>query len=196
MVRMADPSPYRVCFVCSGNICRSPMAEAVLRELAERAGIGSIEVDSAGTGDWHIGERADLRTLRALADAGYPPPAHRARQFDTRWFGRRDLVIALDAGHERTLRAWAPDATGRASVRLLRSFDPALGPEISGPEGDVPDPYYGDDSAFTEVLHQIEAACAGLVAQIRAGTAPRSAGLFAHLGDPQDVQDVEQPVAR
>jgi protein-tyrosine phosphatase len=170
---MAEVGPYRVCFVCSGNICRSPMAEAVMRDLADRAGLPQVVSDSAGTGEWHIGERADLRALRALADGGYPPLDHRARQFDASWFASRDLVIALDAGHARSLKAWAPDPESRSRVRLLRSFDPALGAAVTGTAGDVPDPYYDGDHAFTEVLHQIETACAGLLAQIHSGDAPR-----------------------
>jgi protein-tyrosine phosphatase len=174
MDRMAEVGPYRVCFVCSGNICRSPMAEAVMRELADRAGLTGVDADSAGTGDWHIGERADLRALRVLADEGYPPLEHGARQFDPRWFASRDLGSALDAGHARTLRAWAPDDESRSRVRLLRSFDSALGAEVSGPAGDVADPYYDDGGgAFTQVLHQIEIACAGLVSAVQSGTAPR-----------------------
>jgi protein-tyrosine phosphatase len=178
---MAEIGPYRVCFVCSGNICRSPMAEAVLRDLAERAGLPQVEADSAGTGDWHIGERADLRALRALADGGYPPLEHRARQFDAAWFATHDLVVALDAGHARMLQTWAPDAQSRARVRLLRSFDPAIGSTPSGRDADVADPYYDGDHAFTQVLQQIETACAGLLAQVRTGQAPRRAGALAEV---------------
>jgi len=157
--------PYRICLVCSGNICRSPMAEVVLRELASRQGLGdAVEIDSAGTGDWHVGERADLRALRVLAGAGYDGEAHRARRFDPGWFARRDLIIALDAGHERTLRAWAPDDAARAKVRLLRSFDPAA----NAPEFDVSDPYYDGESAFLTVLGQVEAAGEGLLDHVRA----------------------------
>ena len=79
--------PYRVCFVCTGNICRSPMAEVVFRALVERAGLADrIEVDSAGTGDWHVGAGADDRALLALTAGGYDGAAHRARRFDPRWF--------------------------------------------------------------------------------------------------------------
>jgi len=163
---MRREDPFRVCFVCSGNICRSPMAEAVLRRLAVDAGLADrIAVDSAGTGDWHVGERADLRTLRVLAAAGYDAGSHRARQFEPDWFGGRDLVIALDRGHERTLRSWAGDDGDREKVRLLRSFDPDSGVR-SGAQLDVPDPYYDDEQAFAEVLEQIEAACRGVLAHV------------------------------
>jgi protein-tyrosine phosphatase len=161
-MRRADP--YRICFVCSGNICRSPMAEAVMRELVDAAGLSeAVLVDSAGTGDWHIGERADLRAQRVLSAAGYDAGAHRARQFEPDWFASLDLVIALDRGHERTLRAWAPDEEQRAKVRLIRGYDPEAGPA----ELDVPDPYYDGERAFAEVLDQLEAACRGLLAQVR-----------------------------
>ena len=165
--------PYRICFVCSGNICRSPMAEAVLRRLAADAGLGDrIAVDSAGTGEWHIGERADLRTLRALAATGYDAGSHRARQFEAAWFAALDLVIALDRGHERTLRSWAATDADRAKVRLLRSFDPAAS-ALDGAGLDVPDPYYDDERAFADVLEQIEAACRGVLTEVSAeiGTA-------------------------
>jgi protein-tyrosine phosphatase len=165
---MRHDGPYRICFVCSGNICRSPIAESVMRAYAVREGLDAIVVDSAGTGDWHIGERADLRTLQVLAAGGYDGRAHRARQFDARWFGGRELVIALDRGHARTLRALAPDGTARAKVRLLRSFDPALSGHSSGPDDEAPlldvrDPYYEGEQAFVDVLRQVEAACQGLL---------------------------------
>jgi protein-tyrosine phosphatase len=155
---------YRLCFVCSGNICRSPIAEAVLRRLAVQEGLAEVVVvDSAGTGDWHVGEQADTRALRVLSDAGYDAAGHRARQFDPGWFGERDLVIALDRGHARLLRARAPDDEARGRVHLLRSFDPEA---ISG-DLDVPDPYYAGEAAFREVLDQIEAACRGLLRHVR-----------------------------
>jgi protein-tyrosine phosphatase len=166
--RMHREGSYRICFVCSGNICRSPMAEAVLRRMAADAGVGDlIAVDSAGTGEWHIGERADLRTLRALAAAGYDGDSHRARQFEPAWFAGLDLVIALDRGHERTLRSWAATDVDRAKVRLLRSFDPGAA-TLDGVALDVADPYYDDERAFADVLEQIEAACRGVLSEVGA----------------------------
>ncbi len=165
---MCAPGPYRICFVCSGNICRSPMAETVLRRMVDDAGLaGRVEVDSAGTGDWHIGERADRRATAALLDAGYPDDGHRARQFDLQWFAERDLVIAMDRGHLRTLRSWAPTQAEHAKVRLLRSFDPVVGSDPAPPDLDVADPYYDGPSMFGEVLGQIETACEGLLAHVR-----------------------------
>jgi protein-tyrosine phosphatase len=165
--------PYRVCFVCTGNICRSPMAEVVLRRLVEEAGLASrVVVDSAGTGDWHVGGPADHRTLRALAAGGYDGSDHAARRFDPEWFAERDLVVALDAGHLRTLRRWARDAGADTEISLLRSFDPELA-AASGDDLDVADPYYDDAEAFIQVLEQIERACRGLLEHIRAELSTR-----------------------
>jgi protein-tyrosine phosphatase len=163
---------YRVCFVCSGNICRSPSAEVVLRALAERAGLPGVEVDSAGTGDWHAGNPADPRALRALAAAGYDGRSHRARQFEPGWFRERELVVALDRGHARILRSWAPDHDARARIRLLRSFDPAVRVNEKDPLIDVPDPYYDGDAAFRSMLEQIEAASVGLLEHVRSRLEP------------------------
>ncbi|MCX5012837.1 low molecular weight phosphotyrosine protein phosphatase [Streptomyces sp. NBC_00555] len=153
---------YRVCFVCTGNICRSPMAEAVFRAHVAEAGIDAlVEVDSAGTGGWHEGDGADPRTVSVLEAAGYEQD-HRARQFRASWFDRLDLVIALDAGHLRDLRALAPTAHDAAKVRLLRSYDPAPAAET-----DVPDPYYGSLDGFEECLELVEAASPGLLDAVR-----------------------------
>lgn len=165
--RKGPIGPYRVCFVCSGNICRSPMAEVVLSSLVHEAGLDAlVEVDSAGTGDWHIGEHADRRAVSTLAEAGYDGSTHRARQFEPAWFAQRDLVIALDRGHYRTLRSWAPSDVDRAKVHLLRSFDPAIDPDSAAAALDVPDPYYDGAEAFRRVLQLIEASCVGLLERI------------------------------
>ncbi|GAA3300730.1 low molecular weight protein-tyrosine-phosphatase [Streptomyces cinereospinus] len=137
---------YRICFVCTGNICRSPMAESVFRARAAEAGLdGFVEVDSAGTGGWHEGEPADPRTVAVLEEHDYDG-AHIARQFQPSWFSRLDLVIALDAGHLEALRRLAPTERDAAKVRLLRSYDPAAGNDL-----DVPDPYYGGPRRFRRV---------------------------------------------
>ncbi|MFJ9341348.1 low molecular weight protein-tyrosine-phosphatase [Streptomyces sp. NPDC101733] len=153
---------YRVCFVCTGNICRSPMAESVFRSQVSDAGLDDVvEVDSAGTGGWHEGDGADPRTVSVLEAAGYEQD-HRARQFRASWFDRLDLVIALDAGHLRDLRALAPTPEAAAKVRLLRAYDPAADASL-----DVPDPYYGSHEGFEECLELVRAAGPGLLEAVR-----------------------------
>ncbi|MFJ9039815.1 low molecular weight protein-tyrosine-phosphatase [Streptomyces sp. NPDC102406] len=162
---------YRVCFVCTGNICRSPMAEHVFRARVEEAGLsGVVEVDSAGTDGWHVGDGADPRTVHVLQEAGYSA-LHTARQFHRDWFDRLDLVIALDAGHLRTLRRTAPTGRDAEKVRLLRSYDPAADDD----DRDVPDPYYGDLDGFEECLRMIEAASEGLLDAVRDAVEGRAA---------------------
>jgi protein-tyrosine phosphatase len=145
----------RVAFVCTGNICRSPVAAIVFREHVRRAGL-DVEVSSAGTGGWHVGDAADSRAVRSLVDAGYPSQ-HVAAQVDESHLGA-DLLVALDSGHARELRRLCGDP-GR--VRLLRSFDP------SADGVDVPDPYYGDREGFDQVLAMVEAAVPGLLSWVR-----------------------------
>ncbi|TXK18941.1 low molecular weight protein-tyrosine-phosphatase [Homoserinibacter sp. GY 40078] len=157
-----DPVVFRICFVCTGNICRSPMAEAIFRSIVTAGGYGnSVRVTSAATGDWHVGERADPRTIAALESHGYDGRAHRARQFDPAWFPDLDLVVAFDRGHERVLREWAPTEADQSKVQLLMSFDP----ESSGTM-DVPDPYYSDAAMFDTVLGVIERAGRALFRQL------------------------------
>jgi protein-tyrosine phosphatase len=154
----------RIVFVCTGNICRSPTAEIVLRALLADAGLADrFDVASAGTGDWHVGQGADRRSLAALTARGYDGRSHRARQFAREWFDRYDLIVALDAGHLADLRRMAPP--GRAGdIRLLREFDPQAGGDL-----DVPDPYYGDAAGFAEVLDIVERSCGELVRQVAQG---------------------------
>ena len=149
--RTAD---LHVAFVCTGNICRSPIAEKVFAAELERAGLADgVRVSSAGTGDWHVGAPADGRAAAVLRAAGYPS-RHRARQVDAEVLDA-DLIVALDLSHERELRRLVPDP---ARLRLLRSFDPA-----APVRAEVPDPYYGGDEEFAEVLAMIQAAMPGLL---------------------------------
>ncbi|MRG59022.1 low molecular weight phosphotyrosine protein phosphatase [Agromyces sp. CFH 90414] len=158
----AAAEPFRVSFVCTGNICRSPMAEVVLRTLAERAGLdGALAIESAATGDWHVGEQADRRTIDALERAGYDGSKHRARQFDPATFRELDLVVAFDRGQARILRNWARSAVDQHKVRLLLEFDSDL-----APLQDVPDPYYSDAETFDRVLGMIERSTQSLFRQL------------------------------
>lgn len=159
---------FRVCVVCLGNICRSPMAEVVLRAVLDRNGLSDVvAVDSAGTGGWHVGSPMDERAAAALARAGYDGSGHRARRFEARWFAERDLVLAMDRENLRALRRMAPQG---ADLRLFRSFDP------DAPEGaEVPDPYYGGPEGFARVLEMVEAAAEG-VAEYAARVVGRAPG--------------------
>ncbi len=153
---------FRICFVCTGNICRSPMAEAVFNALARKAGLSSlVAVTSAGTGDWHVGEPSDRRTVEALAAHGHDGTLHRAKQFDPQWFEHLDLVVVFDRSQERIVRAWAGDEQDRSKVQLLMSFDGDSPGAL-----DVPDPYYSDAALFDQVLTSIEKACESLIRQI------------------------------
>jgi protein-tyrosine phosphatase len=164
--RMFDESAlFRLCFVCTGNICRSPMAEVVFRERVKKAGLESkIGVMSAGTGDWHVGERSDERTLSSLADRGYDGAHHRAKQFDPDWFAELDLVVVFDHSQERILKAWASTEHDRSKVQLLLTFDKDQSAQL-----DVPDPYYSDAAFFDRVLLMIEHASSALFDQIKPG---------------------------
>jgi protein-tyrosine phosphatase len=156
---------FRLCFVCTGNICRSPMADVVFRDLINKAGCeDAIAVISAGTGDWHVGEPSDDRTLAALAARGYNGSGHRARQFDPEWFESLDLVVVFDRSQERILKAWASNEADRAKVQLLLNFTGEQSATV-----DVPDPYYSDAALFDQVLATIEKACAALFRQIKPG---------------------------
>ena len=132
-----------------------------MRSLVSRAGLtGQIEVCSAGLGDWHVGERADPRSVEALTSRGYDASLHRARQWQRDWFDGHDLVVAMDRSHLRELRRMAGvDHVER--VRLLTSF----GPDAS--DEDVPDPYYGGSAGFSDVLDLVEQYCAALLDEVR-----------------------------
>jgi len=151
----------KILFVCLGNICRSPTAAGVVRTLAAReAPELSIEVDSAGTAAYHVGEPPDPRTRQAAARRGYDLSALRARIVEPADFERFDLIVAMDRENLRVLRQRAPPAA-HERLRLLLEFAPEAGPE------DVPDPYYGGPNGFEEVLDLIEAAARGLLAHLR-----------------------------
>jgi protein-tyrosine phosphatase len=155
----------RVLFVCLGNICRSPTAEAVMARLVAEAGLaGQIDLDSAGTSAWHVGSPPDERATAAAGARGFVMRSL-ARQLTAEDFGRFDLLIAMDAENQRELRRLAPDPEAAGRVRLLREYDPA---SVDGESLDVPDPYYGIPDGFDDVLDLVELACAGLLAELRA----------------------------
>ena len=154
----------RVLFVCLGNICRSPTAEGVMRRLVREQGLeDEIEIDSAGTGAWHVGNPPDPRATEAARRRGTALEGT-ARQVTAEDFADFDLLLAMDATNLHELRERAPDAAARAKVRLLREFDPASADAL---DLDVPDPYYGGPRGFDTVLDLVEAACAGLLEEIR-----------------------------
>jgi len=154
----------RLLFVCMGNICRSPTAEGVMRGLLSEEGLEDVvEVDSAGTGDWHVGDPPDRRATAAARARGIVLDGA-ARQVARRDFADFDLILAADRRNLRDLRAVLP-ADARAKVHLLREFDPA---SAGAPDLDVPDPYYGGGDGFEHVLDLVEAACRGLLEDLRA----------------------------
>lgn len=150
---------FHVAVICSGNICRSPIGEQVLRAAFADAGFADrVRVSSAGTGGWHVGQGADERAVRVLAAAGLPTD-HQVRQITANDLGSIDLVLAADRGHLRELRRITDD---HDKIVLLRSFDAG-----AGPDAEVPDPYYGSDAGFDDVLAMTQAAAPGVVAAVR-----------------------------
>jgi protein-tyrosine phosphatase len=150
----------RILFVCLGNICRSPTAEAAFREALAAARLdGEVEVDSAGTGDWHIGDPPDPRMVQAAADAGLQLEG-RARLVTAADFDHFDQVVAMDRANHRNLRGLAPDDESRSKIRLLREFE-------DDPDSlEVPDPYYGGPAGFAQVVDIVRAAARGLVRHV------------------------------
>ncbi|WP_255491704.1 MULTISPECIES: low molecular weight protein-tyrosine-phosphatase [unclassified Actinotalea] len=163
-------TPYRVMTVCTGNICRSPMAEVVLRERFAEAGLADdVVVDSTGVSDEEQGNPIDPRARRVLAAHGYPVPEHRARQVRPADLAERDLVLPMTASHASALRRLARgDAALAERIRMFRTFDPAA--PRGGPEHllDVDDPWYGEESGFEVTLAEVEAAADGVVDHVLA----------------------------
>lgn len=158
-----EPGRYRVAFICSGNICRSPSADVVLEHLLAVAGLGDrVDVLSGGIGDWHVGHPMDPRSAGALTARGYDPDRHRAAQVQATWFAREDVLLAMDESHRSDL-----GRLGDADrIRLFGDFDP----ETPGVE--VPDPYYGGRDGFEEVLDMIERTCRALLPEIERALSP------------------------
>ena len=162
--RSAGQTPYRVLMVCLGNICRSPTAEGVLRHLAAKEAPGlALEVDSAGTADYHIGAPPDARSQRAALRRGIDIGSLRARQVVADDFARFDLILAMDAENLRELQALQP-RNSRAALKRFLDYAPEM--EVR----DVPDPYYGKPAAFEKVLDLTTAAARGLLAALQERT--------------------------
>jgi protein-tyrosine phosphatase len=154
--------PYRLCFVCLGNICRSPTAEAIMRELVREAGLAAdIEVDSAGTAGWHIGDAPDQRSVDEANRRGVRI-VHRGRQFVPTDFDSFDLVLAMDHDNHNQLRRLAPNGDAADKVVFLRSFDPDAHGAV-----EIDDPYYGTAEEFARAYDEIYAACRGLLAHVK-----------------------------
>ena len=154
----------KICFVCLGNIVRSPLAENMFRHLVEQANLGEMyEVDSAGTSGWHVGEKPDRRMRRVASshDFNY---SGRARQYQHRDFEYFNWIIAMDSSNYSDLLGMAKTPEQQAKIRLLREFDPQ-----SGPNSPVPDPYYGGIDGFEEVFKIVKRSCQGLLDALEAG---------------------------
>ena len=152
----------RVCFVCLGNICRSPTAEGIFRHLVRQEGLeAAFTIESAGTGDWHVGEAPDRRARETAKRRGFALEGT-ARAFGRKDFARFDYVVAMDVSNRRNLLRIAPDDDARQKIHLLRSFDPE-----SAADAEVPDPYYGGGDGFEQVFDICEAACRGFLSHLR-----------------------------
>ncbi len=160
---MADKLPFRVLFVCLGNICRSPAAEIIFRTMVERVGLGrEFVVDSCGMISYHAGEKPDRRMLAALERAGYAWGGHRARAFGRDDFARFELIVPQDASNRADILARARNGQSTAHVRSMRDwFAPGE------PHDEVPDPYYGGAEGFDMVVALLERACARLLEDLR-----------------------------
>jgi protein-tyrosine phosphatase len=159
----AGTPPYRISFVCLGNICRSPMAAVILTDLVDAAGLSAkVSVSSSGTGGWHVGEPMDPRAASALLAEGYDPSSHRARQVGPDW-ADQDVVLVMDAQNLRDLT----DGAGESErVRMFRSFDPLVPADSPLEERGVPDPYYGGEEGFAEVVAMVERTCRRLLTNL------------------------------
>jgi protein-tyrosine phosphatase len=163
----SGPGAVRVSFVCLGNICRSPTAEAVMRHLVREAGLEDrISIESAGTGDWHVGEPRDRRSVELSRRRGMPLSGT-ARQFQRSDFDRLDYVVVMDRQNLAALERLVPDAAERAKMRakihLLRAFEPEADPD----DAEVPDPYHGEADGFDRVIDICLQACRGLLQHLR-----------------------------
>lgn len=159
---MPRSAPFKICFVCLGNICRSPLAQGVFEDLVRREGLeGQIQIGSAGTGGWHVGDPPDAR-MQATARENGIQMTSRARQFQAGDFQKFDLVLAMDQTNEEELRRICPNREAEKKLKLFRDFDPK-----SHGDPDVPDPYYGGDAGFDNVFNIVQRACPEILRHIR-----------------------------
>lgn len=165
-VTRTTASPYRILTICTGNICRSPMAEFLLREALEEAGLGDrVQVDSAGVSDEEEGNPADPRTIAELRRRGHADHGwseHVARQVEPDWIGERDLVLAATRYHAHRLERLAPHHEDR--IRVIREFDPE---SLARGDLDMDDPWYGGRESFEQTYEEVVAAIPGIVDHVR-----------------------------
>ena len=184
-------SQYRIITVCTGNICRSPMAELMLAEALAAAQLTGVDVDSAGITAYEVGRPIDPRAARKLAAHQIPSTGHIAREWRNDWFQSRDLILAVDVDHYGWLRQAAPDPASLAKIRMLRSFDPAVAGRDPLDQG-IEDPWYGGHTDFDITWDLIQASLPGLLDHVRAELDRSAAGLRSLLAP--DEADTEQRV--
>ncbi|WP_445155940.1 low molecular weight protein-tyrosine-phosphatase [Arthrobacter sp. Hor0625] len=170
----SSSSQYRIIAVCTGNICRSPMAELMLAEAVAAARLPGVTVDSAGITDYEAGRPIDPRAARILAAHNISSASHVAREWRHEWFRTRELILALDVDHYGWLRQAAPDEAALGNIRMLRSFDPAVAGRDPLDQG-IEDPWYGGHADFESTWDLIHAAVPGILAHVRS-VLPQAAG--------------------
>ncbi|BCW68598.1 protein-tyrosine-phosphatase [Arthrobacter sp. NicSoilB4] len=184
-------SQYRIITVCTGNICRSPMAELMLAEAIAAEGLAGAVVDSAGITAYEVGRPIDPRAARKLTAHSIPSDRHVAREWRADWFRSRDLILALDVDHFGWLQQAAPDRESLSKIRMLRSFDPAVAGKDPLDQG-IEDPWYGGHADFDVTWNLIHAALPGIVAHIRTELAMRRQPNRQHPGS--DQPNAQQPL--
>ena len=184
-------SQYRIITVCTGNICRSPMAELMLAEAIAAEGLAGAVVDSAGITAYEVGRPIDPRAARKLTAHSITSDRHVAREWRAEWFRDRELILALDVDHFGWLQQAAPDSESLAKIRMLRSFDPAVAGKDPLDQG-IEDPWYGGHADFDVTWNLIHAALPGIVAHVRAELAMRRRPKAQHPGS--DQPNAQQPV--
>lgn len=159
-VSISSENPFRICFVCLGNICRSPTAEGVFQHLVNERGLGSyFYIDSAGTSAFHIGEKANSKSRKVAAENGVELKS-RARKFERDDLEEFDLILAMDSENFRNINEMDPKKSYSNKIKKMRDFDPSPG------DGDVPDPYYGGMGGFQNVYDVVYRSCENLLDEL------------------------------